>query len=138
MVLVVMMSWLVGCTSTSKFDQGQANAIAQTAGAGCVLALNAKGDKLKPQEKQAALAAVAAFSMMGTADMTKGLQPQVDALIDSKIKDPTEAQAAKTMSASFLAMIAPQITDAANKAGTSAAGQVFLSFCKGLSSVPLK
>ena len=138
MVVTLILTLTQACTSTPTWNQGQAEAVAQTLGAGAVMALNAKGDILKPQEKQAALAAVAALGALGSTGATIPDQAMIDKLIAEKIKDPEQAAAAKTMATSFMAMISPQITNAINSAGTSGAAKVFMAFCKGLGSVPIK
>jgi hypothetical protein len=137
-VLAVLgtMVFTPGCSSTApQWNQEEANAVAQTLGAGAVVAFNAKGDKLTPQEKQAATAAIAVFSSLGAGGVPT--QDMINKAIADKIKDPAITQQAQTLAASFMAIINPQINSAISKAGASAGGQIFLSFCKGLASVPV-
>jgi galactokinase len=142
MVVMVALLATAGCGTTGP-TQADLNTVAQTAGAMAVGAYNLGDSKFTPQQKQAAKAAVAVIATIGKVNTGEAgltgaaVQTQINQALAAQIKDPQQLSMAQSTAGTFVGVLTPLMDQATAKYGSAGAIQVFMAFCKGVSSVPI-
>jgi hypothetical protein len=140
-LMVLMMTALLAmATGCNSLTQADVNAMSQAAGAAAV-GIYSMDNKLTPQQKKAAAAAVVALAAVGKSaneGNIGSIKDLVDQELAKQVKDPEQLALARTVAGTFLGIAQPYIDRGMSTYGSNGAVQAFLSFCKGVASVPIK